>query len=144
MIDYNRCTMSFHVKNYTIKDHICHYLSLWYCSQLRLQWVCLSKGFYAPVSADGLNLSHEKVDPCCWLRSGFESPREQLVLNLLCNGWYLFCISLNKTIRAWNEPTQVHELVNFGVELLINVLFCIAPRILTKIQQVWVQNLLLT
>ena len=35
---------------------------------------CLAEGFNTPASAGGLNLQDKRVDPCCWLRSGFQSP----------------------------------------------------------------------
>ena len=34
------------------------------------------------LSVGGLNLPDKRVDPDCWLRSGFESPRVQLVVSL--------------------------------------------------------------
>ena len=40
-------------------------------------WACLVEGFNTPVETGGLNLSDKRVDPGCWLRSGFESPRRQ-------------------------------------------------------------------
>ena len=39
---------------------------------------CLAKGFNASGSVFGLNLPDKRVDPDCWLRSGFESPWRQL------------------------------------------------------------------
>ena len=41
-----------------------------------LMWACLVEGFNALVTAGGLNLPDKRVDPNCWLRSGFESPTE--------------------------------------------------------------------
>ena len=36
------------------------------------------EGFNTLVSTVGLNLPDKRVDPGCWLRSGYESPRSQL------------------------------------------------------------------
>ena len=41
-------------------------------------WACLVEGFNALVSGGGLNLPDKRVDPDCWLRSGFESLQRQL------------------------------------------------------------------
>ena len=46
------------------------------------QWACLVEGFNTLVTAGVLNLPNKRVDPDCWLRSGFESPQRQLVLSL--------------------------------------------------------------
>ena len=41
-------------------------------------WACLVEGFKTLATAGVLNLPDKRVDPGCWLRSGFESPRKQL------------------------------------------------------------------
>ena len=41
-------------------------------------WARLVEGFYTLVMSGVLNLPDKRVDPDCWLRSGFESPRKQL------------------------------------------------------------------
>ena len=41
------------------------------------EWACLVEGFNTTVSAGVLNLPDKRVNPGCWLRSGFESPRRQ-------------------------------------------------------------------
>ena len=47
------------------------------CGRLHLStWACLVYEFNSLVSAGVLNLPDKRVDPDCWLRSGFESPRE--------------------------------------------------------------------
>ena len=46
-------------------------------------WACLVEGFNTLVLAVGLNLLDKRIDPDCWLRSGFESPRRQLGFKLL-------------------------------------------------------------
>ena len=50
--------------------------------QILLLVTHLVEGFSALVSAGGLNLPDKRVDPDCWLRSGFESPRRQLGFRL--------------------------------------------------------------
>ena len=48
-------------------------------------WACLVEGFntLATLATAGvLNLPDKRVDPGCWLRSGFESPQRQLVVSL--------------------------------------------------------------
>ena len=50
--------------------------------------------FNALVSVGGLNLPDKQVDPDCWLRSEFESPRRQLRFKLLSGFyqlWMLHC-----------------------------------------------------
>ena len=47
-----------------------------------LKWACLVEGFDTLASAGVLNLPDKQVDPGCWLRSGFEFPRRQLVVSL--------------------------------------------------------------
>ena len=41
-----------------------------------------AEGLKASASIDGLNLVDMPLDPSCWLRSGFESPRKRKVLSL--------------------------------------------------------------
>ena len=41
-------------------------------------WACLVEGFNTLATAGVLNLPDKRVDPGCWLRSGFESPWRQL------------------------------------------------------------------
>ena len=41
-------------------------------------WACLVEQFNTLVTAGVLNLPEKRVDPDCWLRSGFEYPRMQL------------------------------------------------------------------
>ena len=45
-------------------------------------WACLAEWFNTPASADVLNLTDKRVDPGCWLRPGFKSPRGRLVESL--------------------------------------------------------------
>ena len=42
----------------------------------------LAEGFNTPALTVGLNLLDKRVDPGCWLRSGFESPQGLLVVSL--------------------------------------------------------------
>ena len=60
--------MPAHVNNHSSK---LHYMSLY-------MWACLVEGFNTLAPARVLNLPDKRVDPDCWLRSGFESPRRQL------------------------------------------------------------------
>ena len=43
-----------------------------------IERACLVEGFNTLATAGKLNLVDKRVDPGCWLRSGFESPRRQL------------------------------------------------------------------
>ena len=52
------------------------------------------EGFNTLVSAGGFNLPDKRVDPDCWLRSGFESPQKQLGFKPLSGShqlWTLHC-----------------------------------------------------
>ena len=45
-------------------------------------WACLVEGFNTLATAGVLNLPDKRVNSGCWLRSGFESQRRQLVVSL--------------------------------------------------------------
>ena len=45
-------------------------------------WISVRIELSHQLTADWLNLEDKRVDPGCWLKSGFESPRRQLVLSL--------------------------------------------------------------
>ena len=61
-------------------------------------WACLVEGFNTLATAGVLNLPDKRVDPGCWLRSGFESPRRQLVVNLF---WYFILSGYNKILLLY-------------------------------------------
>ena len=52
--------------------------TLWVVYIIILLWACLVEGFNTLATAGVLNLPDKRVDPGCWLRSGFDSPRRQL------------------------------------------------------------------
>ena len=56
------------------------------------QWACLVEGFNTSVSAGVLNLLYKRVDPGCWLRSGFESPRRQPCCKPLSGSYQLWTL----------------------------------------------------
>ena len=46
------------------------------------RWLAWPRGLMRQLSDCGLNLPDKRVDPGCWLKSGFEFPQGQLVISL--------------------------------------------------------------
>ena len=62
------------------------------------QWACLVEGFNTLVTAEVLNLPNKRVDPDCWLRSGFESSRRQLGFKPLSGSHQLRTLQCRATL----------------------------------------------
>ena len=63
-------------------------------------WACLVEGFNTPVLTGGLNLPDKLVDPGCWLRSDFESPRMRPCFKPLSGSYELWTLHLSDIISA--------------------------------------------
>ena len=61
-------------------------------------WACLVEGLNTLVTAGVLNLPDKRVDPDCWLRSGFESPRRQLGFKPLSGSYQLRTLHCRATL----------------------------------------------
>ena len=58
----------------------------------------MGEGFNTMVTAGVLNLPDKRVNPDCWLRSGFESPRRQLGLKPLSGSYQLRTLHCRATL----------------------------------------------
>ena len=66
--------------------------------EILLMWACLVEGFNTLVTTGVLNLPDKRVDPDCWLRSGFESPRRQLGFKPLSGSYQLRTLHCRATL----------------------------------------------
>ena len=91
-------------------------------------WPWLTEGINATVSVDGLNFPDKRVHPGYWLRSGFESPRRQLVLSL-----FLDPISYGRLTGATlHVPCLDWRLINW-----IHFSYNVAPVMLPWLVESW-------
>ena len=94
-------------------------------------WASLVEGFNTPVSAGGLNLPDKRVDPGCWLRSGFESPLKQLCIKPLSGSYQLWTLHWGDIICALLglRDNELNPIFNVG---LVSVFCACRKRLSVK------------
>ena len=78
--------------------------------------------------ADGLNLPDIRVDPDCWLRSGFESPRRQLGFKPLSGSHPLRTLHCRATLICASFEWLIIYYHFFSLNYFTSYLNMIVPR----------------